>query len=108
MGYRREFPDYDGEFKIPNGFRDNSWHNDTCPHVMKRFENGDNVVEFDIWQDYEDPDLRENEERYIFQVFVNEQLIMQFVSDYWDDMETLANGTTDEMYGWKNFFTKER
>lgn len=68
--YKAEFPDYDDELYIPNGFVDDSWHNDTCPKVRKL----DGETEFLIWQDYKDPSLRESGggKRYAFQIIRNE------------------------------------
>ena len=34
--YLIEFPSYDGDFYLPEGWEDNSWHNDACPHAEKR------------------------------------------------------------------------
>lgn len=66
--FKYEFPDYDGEFYIPNGWVDNSWYNDVCPHV----ERENDGVRFLIWQDYVNPDLREcGEHRYAFMIEVD-------------------------------------
>lgn len=59
--YLAEFPDYDGEFYIPEGWEDVSYHNDLCPHVEIR--NKAETVITQIWQDYADPQKREYEDR---------------------------------------------
>jgi len=51
MSYKTEFPDFDYELTIPDGWTDDSWHNDVCPKIY----NGKLV----IWCDYLDPDKRE-------------------------------------------------
>jgi hypothetical protein len=53
MTYKIEFPDYDDTITIPEGWLDDSWHNDICPKITK----GTWV----IWCDYKDPDRREIE-----------------------------------------------
>lgn len=53
MTYKTEFPDFDYELTIPEGWIDDSWHNDVCPKIY----NGKLV----IWCDYLDPDKRESE-----------------------------------------------
>lgn len=49
--YRTEFPDFDYELPVIEGFRDESWHNDTCPNIS----NG----RLTVWCDYADASLRE-------------------------------------------------
>ena len=70
MSYLSEFPDYDGDFYCPDGWEDNSWHNDVCPHAEKR--SYDEEISVNIWQDYVDPDKRErdNDKRYLFTICV--------------------------------------
>jgi hypothetical protein len=53
MTYKIEFPDYDDTITLPEGWLDDSWHNDVCPKITK----GTWV----IWCDYKDPDRREIE-----------------------------------------------
>ena len=62
MSYREEFPDYDDELIIPDGWEDNSWHNDACPSIMTEYRT-DKWCE--IFQDYKDEDLRECLTRYV-------------------------------------------
>ena len=56
MSYKTEFPDFDYEITIPEGWTDDSWHNDVCPKIY----NNDKLV---IWCDYKDPERREMEGR---------------------------------------------
>lgn len=53
--YRDEFPDFPAADMpaIPEGFTDQSWHNDVCPHFIHE---ASGVV---IWIDYADPAQRE-------------------------------------------------
>ena len=94
MSYLSEFPDYDGKLYIPEGFKDNSWHNDTMPKAEKvvtipTYPAGTEIeVAFIIWQDYTDPELREYEDgkRYIFQINVNENPVFEYQTD---DLSTI-------------------
>jgi len=51
MTYKTEFPDYDDTISLPEGWADDSWHNDVCPKIIKGA-----VV---IWCDYKNPERRE-------------------------------------------------
>ena len=76
MSYKTEFPDYDGELYIPDGFIDTSWHNDIMPHVSMIRQTADgNEIVYNIWQDYVNKNLREyeNTKRYAFAIVVNEE-----------------------------------
>ena len=53
--YKTEFPDFDNELSLPDGWVDTSWHNDVSPSFEKQF--GD--VTYRIWCDYKDPARRE-------------------------------------------------
>ena len=90
--YRQEFPDYDGEFFILDGWEDNSWHNDTCPHIEKRSTNG--TVRAYVWQDYADPSKREyeNQKRYLLQIHVNYDLVFHYETDDLEEIKRLAEG----------------
>jgi len=55
MTYKTEFPDFDYELTIPDGWVDSSWHNDVSPSIEKQV--GD--IKYRIWCDYQDPDRRE-------------------------------------------------
>lgn len=60
--YLTEFPDYDGTMPDVPGFTDQSWHNDICPKLMNADES---VI---IWCDYVNPELREMQAKYRFNV----------------------------------------
>lgn len=93
MSYISEFPDYDGEFYLPDGWEDNSWHNDVCPHIEKRSK--DDSVKVYVWQDYSDPAKREydNTARYLFQICCNgDDAQFMYESDEWSEMEKLMKG----------------
>ena len=62
--YRDEFPDFDKELYIPEGFRDCSWHNDEMPRVV--MEDGNFC--YSIWQNYENPELRVGDFDYLFEI----------------------------------------
>lgn len=59
MSYRDEFPEF-GELdvEIPEGFTDNSWHNDVCPSFICQIDEvGDYIVKLSV--DHKDPEKRE-------------------------------------------------
>ena len=94
MSYMSEFPYYDGTLYVPHGWEDNSWHNDTCPHVMKRSK--DEKIEYRIWQDYVDPDKRERGDackRYLFQIVVEEIIIFFYETDNLNEIIALAKAS---------------
>lgn len=53
--YRTEFPDFpEADMPaIPEGFEDNSWHNDSCPNFTSE------ALGLRIWIDFADPEQRE-------------------------------------------------
>ena len=53
--YKQEFPDFDTELHLPEGWIDTSWHNDICPSFEKQF----GAVTYKIFCDYTNPDRRE-------------------------------------------------
>jgi len=55
MTYKTEFPEFDYELTIPDGWVDSSWHNDVSPSIEKQV--GD--IKYRIWCDYQNPDKRE-------------------------------------------------
>lgn len=55
MSYKTEFPHYDDELTLPDGWVDTSWHNDACPSFEKTI-NGTLVR---LWCDYKDRSLSE-------------------------------------------------
>ena len=55
MNYKVEFPHYDDELIIPDGWVDTSWHNDVSPSIEKQI--GD--IKYKIWCDFKDPNKRE-------------------------------------------------
>lgn len=57
MLYKTEFPDYDDTLPEIEGFVDDSWHNDSCPKLIKDL--GYTIVT--LWCDYKDLDKREYE-----------------------------------------------
>jgi len=85
--WREEFPDYPASDmpKMPEGFVDTSWHNDTCPcfsHEMARLI---------VWVDYRDPKDRELSEapRFTLCLIQPNGSPGEVVAacEYWDDMQ---------------------
>ena len=77
MSWKTDFQDYDGEFFCPEGWVDESWHNDVCPHIEKR--SGEIAVL--VWQNYVAEDLREFKERYSFQIEYEGECIYDYPTD---------------------------
>lgn len=53
--YLREFPDFDDELKSIEGFKDDSWHNDAMPKIIRSFYEKDKsypVRTVEVFQDY--------------------------------------------------------
>jgi len=93
--YMKEFSDFDNGDAIdkmleqlkPHGFDDESWHNDTCPCIIKEISE-DNRIQ--IFVDYKDPQKseypedRESGSMKIFGVYSGECEI-SFETDSFDD-----------------------
>ena len=101
MSYLSEFPDYDGDFYIPDRWEDNSWHNDICPHAELYIERGDVAFSFYVWQDYVDVNEREydNTPRYTFEIVVktvNGDYTLFFKqTDSLEEIKDLVKGVND-------------
>ena len=105
MLYKTEFPDYDDVLKIPKGFTDCSYHNDVCPHVAMMFTQKDTQVEYDIWQDYTDPEKRENEyyKKYTLHIRINETILFAYSTENWEEIKKLLPHLMVLNYlGWQN------
>ena len=92
MSYLSEFPDYDDELYVPEGWEDNSWHNDLCPHAEKW--NAAETVRAMLWQDYKDVNRREydNTKRYSLQIDVNGTAVFLFDTDDLELIKEMAKG----------------
>lgn len=94
MSYITEFPDFDSELYLLEGYEDNSWHNDICPHVERRIEDGDIEIVYLLWQDYKDPIKRENADadRYVFQIELNGNGIFEYSSNKLKKIKKVMKG----------------
>ena len=55
--YLYEFPNYDDVLPdLPEGWEDNSWHNDVCPSMD--YDLGEERI-LRVWMDYKNPEFRE-------------------------------------------------
>ena len=68
--YKSEFPNYDDTLTFPEGWEDISWHNDACPSFVRKF--GD--VEFRIFCDFVDPDMREMQGALRFVIYIEDEV----------------------------------
>jgi len=63
MDYKREFRYFDFEIPpLPEGFRDDSWHNNVCPSFVKVLD-GQIIT---LWVDYKNPKRRELKAKQFF------------------------------------------
>lgn len=76
--YQREFASF-GELDVclPDGFTDESWHNDTMPSFVRKLWNG---YFLRLWIDYKDPSKREIQGRPRFSLTLYNQ-DMEYISD---------------------------
>ena len=90
MSYKSEFPDYDGEFYLPDGWVDNSWHNDTMPRAI--LEVGDAI--YSIWQDFVNVSNREiiDRKRYIFTIEVGYNTVFSYETNKLSKIKKLVKG----------------
>ena len=103
--YKTEFPNYDDELIIPEGFRDCSYHNDVCPCVCQYFSKGDTEIKIIIWQDYKDPDNREypSASRFAFNIQVNGEDVFLYTTDDWQKVEEMLPCLmVKDLRNWKN------
>ena len=99
MLYKKEFPDYDDELWIPEGFTDASYHNDICPHVyqtMRTWKAEGYMAETRvlIWEDYKNVELREYDDgkKYVFQIEVDGDTVFSYESDDKEKIIDLIDG----------------
>lgn len=64
--YKQEFPDFNLDVVLPEGFEDVSWHNDTCPSFQH------NELDVIIYIDFAEPSKREHEETLRFSLITTE------------------------------------
>jgi hypothetical protein len=63
MDYKREFRYFDFEIpSLPEGFRDDSWHNNVCPSFIRILD--DQIIT--LWVDYKNPKRRELKAKQFF------------------------------------------
>lgn len=86
--YKQEFPDFDLDIAIPEGFEDVSWVNDTCPSFQHK------ELDLLLFVDYADPSKREHEDTLRFSLITTEDGMLTDARDdlaYTDDFaEVLA------------------
>jgi hypothetical protein len=77
MTYKTEFPDYDDELSLPEGWVDTSWHNDVSPSFEKQF----GEVTYKLWCDYPDPDRREvGGEQFTVCVYIEDEVNFECIA----------------------------
>jgi hypothetical protein len=83
MTYRTEFPDFPvGDMpKIPKGFEDTSWHNDTCPSFYHE------ALEWKLWVDYAEQAQREIPHGFRFTLCTEDGSETIAESDEWSTIE---------------------
>ena len=98
MSYQIEFPDYDDDLYCPDGWQDQSWHNDTCPHIQKRIDTADTEITVNVWQDYKDKTLRELNfgKRYSFIIEANGFYVFSYETDDLEKIKELMENVDIE------------
>lgn len=109
MNMATAFPDYPASDlpAIPSDWRDDSWHNDTCPRFTVGNDRGRFVT---VWIDYKNPHDREIAESPRFSVNVQSMIedswIDVFASDDWQEIldrvqvERIAGRFADILESW--------
>jgi|Laugrespbdmm15dd_1035085.scaffolds.fasta_scaffold82834_2 hypothetical protein len=69
MNYKTEFPQFDDSISLPEGWEDESWHNNACPSFSKPLKNNQRLV---LWYDYKSPELRDSPSLKRFGLYVEE------------------------------------
>jgi hypothetical protein len=92
MTYKTEFPDFVLDVEIPEGFTDQSWHNDVCPRFERDLPDGRYLV---IWVDFADPKEREysNCHRFAVDLYEPDSTYLRTLirSDNWQDIVNFVN-----------------
>ncbi|SIO50051.1 hypothetical protein SAMN05443247_06618 [Bradyrhizobium erythrophlei] len=90
--HQQEFPDFPAADMpaIPQGFEDNSWHNDSCPNFTSA------ELGLRIWIDFADPEQREISEgcRFTLEPSDNEDTITEPIST--DDWAVILEAIEEE------------
>jgi hypothetical protein len=84
--YKTAFPDFTLDVTIPDGFRDDSYRNDTMPRFTRELPNGQTLT---IWVDYADRTLSEypENERFLVELMsFDGDYIEEVASDNWQDI----------------------
>jgi hypothetical protein len=104
MTYKNEFPDYDYEIKMPEGFWDSSWHNDVCPSIRRDVHHDLGVK---IYCDYADWGRRELGNQNQFTVCLEDDHSLDTLTDKgrfdeFDDAVLFANALAAKFKKEKN------
>jgi hypothetical protein len=77
MRYKQEFPRFDDELPMIDGFFDCSWHNDACPSIMSYYDvssdqyDGQDKPYIQIFIDYKDKKLSDFKDIPRYTIFDN-------------------------------------
>ncbi len=84
--YKTEFPDYDQQLSLPDGWVDTSWHNDVSPSFEKQF----GAVTYKLWCDYMNPDRREvGGEQFTVSVYIEDEVNFECIGQFETLLEAL-------------------
>lgn len=97
--YLDEFPDFDTELYVPEGWEDCSWHNDEMPRAVliieMPFQMPFGEVQYCLWQDYVDVDKRERgdfHKRIAFYIYVNGEVVFTYETDDLEKAKEVIKG----------------
>ena len=91
MNYKTEFPQFDDNISLPEGWEDESWHNNACPSFSKPLNDNFRVV---LWYDYKKPELRDSPslKRFSLDVHENDEFFHNLcMSDSLEEVLSVAN-----------------
>ncbi len=93
--YLEEFPDFDTELYVPEGWEDHSWHNDEMPRaILVKEVPFIGEVQYCLWQDYVDVNKRERDfrKRIAFYVYVNGEVVFTYETDDLEKAKEVIKG----------------
>ena len=97
--YKTEFRFFDFEIPpLPEGFTDESWHNNVCPSFERKYNDTEFVT---LWVNYANPERREcGGKQFILTILQDDDLCndIKFIleTDSWDEMLNKVNELFNE------------
>lgn len=92
---KKEFPDFDEDLPVIEGFKDSSWHNDACPSMMNEEMHLLLYVDYSDFDKCDFPDARRSGamKKYHLMALTDENYVM----DDQEDAQILQSDDLDEV-----------